>query len=70
MVTQSKGWQEMIAPHAARFRIAGMFGHGIKLGGPACTGYAELLADMAQKLDLAHDLLDKKYVTSEGNDVS
>lgn len=71
----------MIAPVAAKFRIAGVFGHTTAITAKDCIAIADLFGDMAIKLDVAKDQIEVlgetledikrqlKKVTSEGNDV-
>jgi len=81
METRNKAWQENIAPVAARFRMGAVFGGGSSFDAKGSEAIADLLGDMAIKLDLSADMIhdlsreiaslnDKLIkVTSEGNDV-
>lgn len=74
-----------MAAHCSRFRLAAMYGTGVKLHPGACEAYAELFAKMATQLDATIDVIEHQAahisilerqvailsdnVTSEGNHV-
>lgn len=81
METRNKDWQDMILPICAKMKLHAYLGSTYQFNPKGAEAMANLLADMAMKLDLSNDhradlcreiasLTDKlNKVTTEGNDV-
>lgn len=81
METRSKQWQDVVQPNCQKLKLYGYMGMQATLSPKSCEAEAALLAEMANKLDLSHDMIcdlnreiaslrDKlNKVTLEGNNV-
>lgn len=60
MVTRNKQWQEFVLPHCVKFKQASLFNQVIVIKPGGCEAYAEILANMANKLDASKDIIERQ----------
>ena len=65
---KAKTWAEVVKPHVERWRLAAMLGQSVTHNSVGCAAMATLLEGMADKLDIAVDLLRVKHELGELSD--